>query len=155
MNEFKINSHLINLLPEKKIAYDNKAQEVIKNIIEGQILSKVKDNNILERVIKEITKTRLEEGEIYQELNIIIKNLDIKIEKKYKSSFSKDYIGRLLNIYIKIWKTKTNTEHNVIKILDSEIDIKLNDDQKSLALYIITLMLLKNQLFQKVKQTNK
>lgn len=155
IEDIKINAHLLNLLPKDKIAFDQKVQEKLKTFIQKTIVNKISETDyVLERIIDEITIPRLDEyfPDMYKNIDRITKRfVTLTWLKKYKESFDillpNDYLQRLQNMYIKLGKAKIGALSQLVDTLDVPNSPKkkmfLDDTQKSIALYILALNLLK------------
>ncbi len=76
IEDIKINAHLLNLLPKDKIAFDQKVQEKLKTFIQKTIVNKISEtDDVLERIIDEITIPRLDEyfPDMYKNIDRITK----------------------------------------------------------------------------------
>ncbi len=158
-NTLKINSQLLNLLWDdskyKRIAYDKATQKEIKNLVLLHKLDELlADNQILNQIIDEISKPRLEEEKIewIKNLEKISNNFlkEFKLSKKSfqtKLSFPNYYVNRIQDAYIELYKTKLQAISEIMITLDPTIEKKdsnlLTDDQKTIALYVLMLNILR------------
>lgn len=160
IEDYNVNPHLLNTIPEKT-AYDDKIQIQLKSFIEKEIIVKIPENNdILENIIKEIRSPILnnELPDLYKTIDKIVKRFSIlaqvrNVKNKLSSSFPfyfpKENIERLQKLYIKLGRTIFYTTSQITDTFDTPNTGKekliLDDNQKSLALYILALTLLKKE----------
>lgn len=158
-NTFKLNPHLKNLMPKSSIiAYDNKFIEALTSYINTNIIVNLQDTEILKEIIKLISNPEASIDELNKALKDIIPYFEKKINiqwlkehlKKNRINIRKEWlIDRLLRNYINLNLEEIRTSGQLIEVLkdwenNKQLDIELSEGQKSIAIYVIILIILLN-----------
>jgi len=158
-NTFKLNPNLKNLMPKSSIiAYDNKFIEALTSYINTNIIVNLQDTEILKEIIKLISNPEASIDELNKALKDIIPYFEKKINiqwlkehlKKNRINIRKEWlIDRLLRNYINLNLEGIRTSGQLIEVLkdwenNKQLDIELSEGQKSIAIYVIILIILLN-----------